>query len=62
MSKFKKISGDCWVHESIASVNFPNKPPEWIEPYLVMLYNRAYDMGELHAKNRFKEMMEYFNG
>ena len=59
-SKYKKVGADCWVHEDIGGVVFPQKPPDWIADYLVQIASVEYDRGESNAKLRLRHVLEEF--
>lgn len=41
MSDFVQLKNGKWQHKDIGSITFDKKPPEWMAPNLVAIYDRG---------------------
>lgn len=61
MSSWKELESGRWVLEEFPIIVFEKKPPDWMAPYIPHIFNAGFYQGELRAKTKFKEFMEYVN-
>ncbi|MFO1209719.1 MAG: hypothetical protein U1E40_10910 [Amaricoccus sp.] len=56
MSKFVETSSG-WQHVDLPGtvVTFPQRPPEWIAPFLVIIYRRGLDNGAASTRGDIRE-------
>jgi len=59
VTKFKNIGGNTWVHEDIAPLALPKKPPDWMAEHLVRAYTLGFNDGEKHVQDRISDALGF---